>query len=371
MKILLRVYANFHEAYGFSWIITDINPEFTMGDMARRRREIIQKLRDEGVFDMQKELTLPTFAQRIAVVSSEGAAGYGDFCHQLENNDYGFRFRITLFPAIMQGERVEESIIEALNAIADKGDDYDVVVIIRGGGATSDLSGFDTLRLAENVCNFPLPIITGIGHERDESILDLVAWHSVKTPTAVASFLIEHLSEVASFIDEASERIVRCVTRVLQSENTRLERITSSLPSMAQLVLRHHRQRLEGIAVSLSPKAGVMLQRKSHRLEHLFALTTCPSSRRMMRSACSATVKSWVTRIMVMPNSWLTVRRRVNTSRPVLPSRLPVGSSANRMAGLFASARAMHTLCCWPPLMAPGRWDSRSPMPRISIRRFR
>ena len=272
MKILLRVYANFHEAYGFSWIITDINPEFTMGDMARRRREIIQKLRDEGVFDMQKELTLPTFAQRIAVVSSEGAAGYGDFCHQLENNDYGFRFRITLFPAIMQGERVEESIIEALNAIADEADDYDVVVIIRGGGATSDLSGFDTLRLAENVCNFPIPIITGIGHERDESILDLVAWHSVKTPTAVASFLIEHLSEVASFIDEASERIVRCVTRVLQSENTRLERITSSLPSLAQLVLRHHRQRLEGIAVSLSPKAGVMLQRKSHRLEHLFAL---------------------------------------------------------------------------------------------------
>ena len=172
----------------------------------------------------------------------------------------------------MQGERVEESIIEALNTIADKGDDYDVVVIIRGGGATSDLSGFDTLRLAENVCNFPLPIITGIGHERDESILDLVAWHSVKTPTAVASFLIEHLSEVASFIDEASERIVRCVTRMLQSENTRLERITSSLPTMAQLVLRHHRQRLEGIAVSLSPKAGVMLQRKSHRLEHLFAL---------------------------------------------------------------------------------------------------
>jgi len=150
--------------------------------------------------------------------------------------------------------------------------DYDVVVVIRGGGATSDLSGFDTLRLAENVCNFPLPIITGIGHERDESILDLVAWRSVKTPTAAAAFLIEHLSEAASFIDEASERIVRCVTRVLQSENTRLERITSSLPSMAQLVLRHHRQRLEGIAVSLSPKAGVMLQRKSHRLEHLFAL---------------------------------------------------------------------------------------------------
>ncbi|MBR1518739.1 MAG: exodeoxyribonuclease VII large subunit [Prevotella sp.] len=272
MKLLLQVYANFHEAYGFSWIVTDINPEFTMGDMARRRREIIRRLHEQGIFDMQKELSLPTFAQRIAVVSSEGAAGYGDFCHQIESNSYGLRFSVTLFPAVMQGETVEESVVAALDRIARKSDDYDVVVIIRGGGATSDLTGFDTLRLAENVCNFPLPIITGIGHERDESILDLVAWRSVKTPTAAAAFLIDHLQEVAVFLDEAAERIARHVGRQMQSEKTRLQRLAASLQPIAQLSLKRHSQRLETISLSLSPNAKMMIQHRRQSLDRLFSL---------------------------------------------------------------------------------------------------
>ena len=146
-----------------------------MGDMARKRLEIIRQLRQEGVFDMQKELTIPMFAQRVAVISSESAAGYGDFRGQLSNNDYGFKFYPRLFAAVMQGECVEQSVVAALNEINRHADDFDVVVIIRGGGATADLSGFDTLELAENVANFPLPIITGIGHERDESVLDMVS----------------------------------------------------------------------------------------------------------------------------------------------------------------------------------------------------
>ena len=188
MKVLLKVYPQFHEAYGFSWIVTDIDPTFTLGDMAQRRQQIIQKLKEEGVFDLQRELVIPLFCQRIAVVSAETAAGYGDFCRQLMDNDYGLQFYPTLFPAIMQGEQVEQSVIAALNSINQRIDDFDVVVIIRGGGSTSDMSGFDTLALAENVANFPLPIITGIGHDRDECVLDMVSHTRVKTPTAAAAF---------------------------------------------------------------------------------------------------------------------------------------------------------------------------------------
>ena len=157
MKVLLLVKAQFHEAYGFSWIVQDIDPNYTLGDMARQRQEIIETLKREGVFDLNKSLTISKFAQRIAVISSQTAAGYGDFCNQLLNNEYGFQFTTRLFPAVMQGEQVEQTIIAALDKINDSIEDFDVVVIIRGGGATSDFSGFDTLELAENVANFPLP----------------------------------------------------------------------------------------------------------------------------------------------------------------------------------------------------------------------
>ena len=218
MKVLLKVYPQFHEAYGFSWIVTDIDPTYTLGDMARKRQEIIRQLKEEGVFDLQKELQLPLFCQRIAVISSETAAGYGDFCNQLSDNPYGFKFQTRLFPAIMQGEGVEQSIIAALERIFSEYSDFsdhsentvppfDCVVIIRGGGATSDMSGFDTLALAENVANFPLPIITGIGHDRDESILDMVSHTRVKTPTAAATLLIDHLKIVHDAINNAQESI--------------------------------------------------------------------------------------------------------------------------------------------------------------------
>jgi exodeoxyribonuclease VII large subunit len=247
MKVLLKVYAQFHEAYGFSWIVTDIDPTYTMGDMARKRQEIIRQLKAEGVFDLQKELSLPLFCQRIAVISSETAAGYGDFCNQLADNPYGFQFRTWLFPAIMQGEGIEKSIIEALNRINAVCDDFDVVVIIRGGGATSDMSGFDTLALAENVANFPLPIITGIGHERDESVLDMVSHIRVKTPTAAATFLISHLKGVLDVVTQAQDLIARYAQQKLSTLSSQLTTLSEMIPRLFSVVKTRQEARLESL----------------------------------------------------------------------------------------------------------------------------
>lgn len=251
LKVMLKVYPDFHEAYGFSWIVTDINPEFTMGDMARKRLEIINKLKVDGVFDLQKDLQIPMFAQRIAVISSANAAGYGDFCNQLENNDYGLKFYPRLFPAIMQGENVEKSVIEALNDVYEKVDDFDVVVIIRGGGATSDMSGFDTLALAENVANFPLPIITGIGHERDESVLDMVSNTRVKTPTAAAAFLVEHLSDVYSRVIDAQEEIITTILHRMEVENIRLQRLAEKIPMLFSIFKSQQISMLDKLFVNI------------------------------------------------------------------------------------------------------------------------
>ena len=244
IKVLLNVYAQFHEAYGFSWIVTDIDPTYTLGDMARKRQEIIRQLKEEGVFDLQKELDLPVFCQRIAVISSETAAGYGDFCHQLSDNPYGFHFDVQLFPAIMQGEGVEQSIINALERIYSRSvecgvrseNGFDCVVIIRGGGATSDMSGFDTLELAENVANFPLPIITGIGHDRDESIIDMVSHTRVKTPTAAATLLIDHLKAVLDTIEGAQSLITHYAQQKLSSLHSQLATIQEILPKLFSTV---------------------------------------------------------------------------------------------------------------------------------------
>ena len=258
LKVRLLVYPQFHEAYGFSWIITDIDPTFTLGDMVRRRQEIIRQLKEEGVFDLQKELTLPPLCLHIAVISSETAAGYGDFVNQLADSPYDFHTQ--LFPAIMQGEGVEQSIIAALEKIFNFQfsifNSFDAVVIIRGGGATADLSGFDTLALAENVAQFPLPIITGIGHDRDESILDMVSHTRVKTPTAAAQLLISHLDITAQRIDNYAERINTFFTLLKSREEARIDKFASYLsPLVARLLERefHRLEMLEQRAKSLDP----------------------------------------------------------------------------------------------------------------------
>lgn len=267
MKVLLRVYAQFHEAYGFSWIVTDIDPTYTLGDMARKRLEIIRQLKEEGVFELNKELELPLFTQRIAVISSNTAAGYGDFCNQLTENEYGYKFKISLFAAIMQGEQVEQSIIAALNRINEQIDDYDCVVMIRGGGSTSDLSGFDTLALAENVANFPLPVITGIGHERDESVLDLIAHTKVKTPTAAAALLINRLRSVEERIDNCRERITRTVTGHINSEKQRLAAISGRIPALFSVVKTRHEARLDMMAQRMKGAAGNRINAQKHHID--------------------------------------------------------------------------------------------------------
>ena len=247
MKVMLQVHAQFHPQYGFSWIVDDINPEYTMGDMMRKRQEIIRQLKEEGVYDLQKELSLPLFAQRIAVISSATAAGYGDFCNQLENNELGLYFHVELFPAIMQGDNVESSIIASLDHINNREEDFDCVVIIRGGGATADLSGFDTLGLAENVANFPLPIITGIGHERDESILDMVSYQRVKTPTAAAAYLINHLTSTLIRVENAQSTIIDYVKKALEIENMRIKHIGAQIPVLFSIVRTKQEARLESL----------------------------------------------------------------------------------------------------------------------------
>lgn len=266
MKVLLKVYADFHEAYGFAWIVTDINPEFTMGDMARKRQEIIDTLKREGVFELQKELILPLFAQRIAVISSENAAGYGDFCHQLADNPQQLKFYTRLFPAVMQGEGVEESVIGALNSINENIEKFDAVVIIRGGGATSDLSGFDTLRLAENVANFPIPIITGIGHDRDESIVDMVAHTKVKTPTAAAALLIDHLNHVLERLLDAQAELIAAVRHRSELEQARLVRMSEKIPVLFSLVKTRQEQHIERHLVNITAALNDKLSREHHRL---------------------------------------------------------------------------------------------------------
>ena len=257
LKVLLRVYAQYHEAYGFSWIVTDIDPTYTIGDMARKRQEIIRQLKEEGIFDLQRELCIPLFAQRIAVISAAGAAGYGDFCRQLDDNEYGFKFEVTLFPAIMQGEQVERSIIDALNKIysltshpSPLTSQFDCVVIIRGGGATADLSGFDTLALAEHVAQFPIPIITGIGHDRDESILDMVSNTRVKTPTAAAALLIDNLRQVLERLNTAQQRI-SLMGHIIIDARHRIEMLQQRLSTAIERMMTNQKHRLSQIELLL------------------------------------------------------------------------------------------------------------------------
>uniref|UniRef100_UPI0028E8AD0B exodeoxyribonuclease VII large subunit n=1 Tax=Prevotella koreensis TaxID=2490854 RepID=UPI0028E8AD0B len=274
MNVLMLVSANFHPAYGFSWIISDIDPTYTLGDMARKRQVIINQLKREGVFDLQKELSLPLFCQHIAVISSANAAGYGDFVDQLESNAHGFRFVTRLFPATMQGEGVEQSVIAALNNIYETfltSDETapDCVVIIRGGGATSDLSGFDTLALAENVAQFPIPVITGIGHERDESILDMISHTRVKTPTAAAALLIDHLKQVWDYLQEAQGVLETNARQRIDLEQMRLQRAAQKIPPLFSLFKERQERRIDSMMRDMIAAAQRSISDDMHKVETL------------------------------------------------------------------------------------------------------
>lgn len=267
IKVLLQVSVEYHEQYGLSLTVHDIDPTYTLGDMARRRKEILQQLGEEGVLTLNKELPMPMLPQRVAVISAAGAAGYGDFCDQLVGNPYGFVFYPKLFPAVMQGDRVEETIIAALDHIAAEQEWWDVVVIIRGGGATSDLSGFDTYALAANCAQFPLPIITGIGHERDDTVLDMVAHTRVKTPTAAAEYLVATLVEAAATLDELTNSLVVGITNRIHREERRVEQIAQRLPALFSVMHANGLHRIEQLESRMSTALQRTLVAQTHRLE--------------------------------------------------------------------------------------------------------
>ncbi len=259
MKILVCVVVQMHEAYGFSLNIVDIDPSFTLGELALRRQEIIKRLNDEGIIDMNKEIDIPLLPQRIAIVSAQNAAGYGDFCHQLSNNDYGVCFYTHLFAAAMQGAATEKSIIAALDRIYRHQDLFDLVVIIRGGGGTADLNSFDSYDLAVNVANFPLPVIVGIGHERDNTILDMVSHTRVKTPTAAAALLIDNLNTAERRIDDARQRIANLTSRKMEVEKLRLSRLAERLPALFGSVKDKQEARLDILQERLFRLAEIRL----------------------------------------------------------------------------------------------------------------
>lgn len=291
IKVLVKVTVQFHELYGYSLTVLDIDPTYTLGDMARRRREILLQLEEEGVLTLNKELEMPLLPQRIAVVSSATAAGYGDFCHQLKHNPGGFFFYTELFPALMQGNQVEESVLEALDCINARINDFDVVVIIRGGGATSDLSGFDTYLLAAACAQFPLPIITGIGHERDDTVLDSVAHTRVKTPTAAAELLIHQVTEVAEHLEELSIRIQQGAYALLEQEHRRLITIQTRIPVLVHRKLSDARYFLLTARKDLTQGTLALLSRHRHRLELLQQRVTDASPDKLLKRGYSITLK--------------------------------------------------------------------------------
>lgn len=241
IKILVKASVEFHELYGLSLNIKDIDPTYTLGDIARKRLEIIKKLEAEGVIRMNKDLQFPFVPQRVAVISSATAAGYGDFVDQLLTNKDKYYFQVKLFQSAMQGDKAESSIIKSLEEIFEEEDSFDVVVIIRGGGSAADLSCFDSYNLAYNVAQFPIPVITGIGHERDESIVDLVAHVSVKTPTAVAEFLISKMYQAESFFNSMEDEFKSLVEQRIDNEAERLEALSMQIDRKVTNILETYK----------------------------------------------------------------------------------------------------------------------------------
>ncbi len=272
LKVMLQVTVGFHELYGFALDVCDVEPAYTIGDMARRRQMVINRLTSEGVINLNKELPFPKLPQRIAVISSSYAAGYGDFCHQLYNNPYGFVFYPHLFASPMQGAKVEQGIIDALNRIAENVDSWDLVVIIRGGGATSELSCFDTYDLANNCAQFPLPIVTGIGHQRDDTLLDVVAHTHVKTPTAAAELLIHAMAVQGAVIENFKNTLVNAVAADIERARLRLSAVVRQLPVATELCMQKHRHMMDLF------EAGIKAASPQRILSLGYSLTLCNGS---------------------------------------------------------------------------------------------
>ncbi len=267
LKVLLTVEVVFHELYGYSLNIKDIDPSYTLGDIERRRREIINRLKAEGIIDMNKELEFPVHPKNIAIISSSTAAGYGDFISQLENNSFGFKFSYKLFSAIMQGERAESSIIDALLRIYEYEDIFDIVVIIRGGGAAADLNCFDTYDLAANIAQFPIPVISGIGHERDVTIVDHVSNTRVKTPTAAAEFIISKTNEFAEFISDFENDFFYSVEKLISNNKATIKHLFAGFSPVVKSILKPDSHKLEMLAGKINASSVIYTRQQCSDLK--------------------------------------------------------------------------------------------------------
>lgn len=269
MKVLANVAVQFHELYGLSLNIRDIDPNYTLGERARQRQEVINRLVQEGVYDMNKQLLLPDVPQRIAVISSPTAAGWGDFVNQLIPNPFHYRFEVSLFQASMQGDQAVASIIQALEQIFYREQEFDLVVIIRGGGAKVDLDCFDSYQLATHIAQFPLPVLTGIGHERDETVADLVAHTKLKTPTAVAEFLLGGLRHFEERFNELAEYVFGHAEDCLLEQRRKMEYLGKGLQAQSQFIFRQAHQKNQNFSSSLLKGSRLLMREKESQVHNL------------------------------------------------------------------------------------------------------
>jgi exodeoxyribonuclease VII large subunit len=266
MKILFKAKVEFHPVYGLSLHIIDIDPNYTLGELVARRMQIITQLKNEGVYDMNRQLPFPLVPQRIAVISSKTAAGYNDFVKQLSDNVGGYKFNLSFYQASMQGNKAEKSIIFALERIFLKIDHYDVVVIIRGGGSQVDLSCFDSYLLASHVAQFPLPVITGIGHEQDESIVDMVAHTALKTPTAVADFLIDCVNKFELSLDSSLDEALNKAMEIIEEQQKYIEKLYQSLPYYLNNLIITNSHQLEMLNLRIKSLSSNILVKENNHL---------------------------------------------------------------------------------------------------------
>ena len=287
MKVMVRVNANYHEQYGLKLVITDINPEWTLGDMARQRQEILKRLENEGLIERNRQLPWPEVPQRIAVISAAGAAGYGDFMNQLANNPYGLKFYTCLFQAMMQGASTVPSILVALQHIEECIDLFDCVVIIRGGGATTDLNWFDNYDLASRIATFALPVIVGIGHERDVTVLDYVAAMRVKTPTAAAEWLIGRGTAELARLNDLQNAVVTTARDIVSRAREQLAYYTNFIPASARRIIDTSRLRLDhlrnDIPLAVSGRVAAERTRLNHHVELITTAIANQLQRQQMR----------------------------------------------------------------------------------------
>jgi len=290
IKLLCKVAVEFHPLYGLSLNISDIDPAYTLGDLARKKQEVIRRLREEGVFNMNRELPFPVVPQRIALISSESAAGYGDFMESIHHNTHGFHFHTTLFPAVMQGDQVPASINAAMDQIYENISEIDCVVIIRGGGSKADLESFNHYDLAYYITQFPLPVITGIGHERDESVCDMVAHRGLKTPTAVAEFLVDQTLGFEFSLNALFDQLAAAVKRIVQGKLSKLDQCRNNLDHLTHRLLNQRSEYLIRISELLRRDVKMQLVRKGDYLALLEKRTELVDPENILKRGYSMTL---------------------------------------------------------------------------------